>query len=881
MKPILMLAAVAGLCLLARGAAGQTVGVWQPPADTPLAAEPADMVDLLSDDGFDARTISTDELLDPAALTAERIPLLVIPTVGVYPDDGVPVLEDYLRAGGRVLSVGGVPFSRPLVRGEDGWQTAAIPEEPPGEVITIADFEETAPQGIAIRGGEGEPMAWEVVTADGGQCLRATVADLEQWQYVELPITGTGDERLTILRFRARGDASTPLLGLELNETDDSRWKYVVPLSEQWREYRIFIPHFLSYATEDRGGEGDYLHPEQLSTLSFGFTRGMVGEGPHTIWLDDIQRWEFAPPSREAVPRDRTRIAATAAAYGKLVKLPAEQELRLVEMFATSARFEGAALQATGGAGILQPGDEPPGRWSGWAVHVQPDGRPAYEDAAIHRARVCTVMPLLTAHRDGRELGPAAMVLHPLEGWRGSSIGCLCLDASDIRSEPMLAAAVTEMADYLLRRPRILAFRSVFRLMDGIPTMILQADVATPLDDGQFTLLCRVTDLDGTERWRDEMPVDVKPGSVLIAEVPAMPADRFDLAHYRASVDTVGDGDGDRAELVVDTRGVMQRLCDFFVEAQSDDGTFAGSGYVDERAARGLLAMYELTGDERYRQAAIRWGDHEIAQQREDGGYRMGYGIKDTGEACYVADGGEIAIGMARLVEHVPDDRRDEYVQSLRDYFRYRESFRLDDGKIGVGWVFHARYTAAGGEEVYEEPVRSDKSFGFVCGCTLAATAAWAEIADDPAVREMARHDARWFLEDELQARSVFAEAAQWAHYFIDDPEIRAGLEERMRETLLPFVAQPDGWWFASGGRSGVTLGALNYYHQRIDPSPQALTGVMRGLYYTVADASPSRLQKIIEKGPGGHNEWRYLCYSAVSLAEILEPTITMRDIAG
>jgi hypothetical protein len=32
-----------------------------------------------------------------------------------------------------------------------------------------------------------------------------------------------------------------------------------------------------------------------------------------------------------------------------------------------------------------------------------------------------------------------------------------------------------------------------------------------------------------------------------------------------------------------------------------------------------------------------------LREQREDGGYRMGYGITAKGEECYVADGGEIA----------------------------------------------------------------------------------------------------------------------------------------------------------------------------------------------------------------------------------------------
>ena len=291
--------------------------------------------------------------------------------------------------------------------------------------------------------------------------------------------------------------------------------------------------------------------------------------------------------------------------------------------------------------------------------------------------------------------------------------------------------------------------------------------------------------------------------------------------------------------------------------------------------------MFEMTGNEAYRDAAIRWGDMEIREQREDGGYRMGYGITEAGEACYVADGGEIAIGMERLIKYVPADRRQAYLDSLRRYFEYREDFRLQDGSIAVGWVFSKRYTQEGGDERSETPIRSDKSFGFVVGCTLAAGAGLPHITGRAQDREMAMRDAQWFLDNKLKATSVFGEATQWAHYFLDDEAIRAALAERMKDTLLPSAAKPNGWWYAAGGRSGVTLGALQYYHTQIEASPEARAAIMRGLYYTVADKSPSGLLKVIAKGSPNADEWKYLCYSSISLAEVLQPLVTMQDIAG
>ena len=129
------------LALMAAPLCAQTVRVWDAPAgEDALAAQPAEVVELLTQAGYDVATITTEELLDPSLLTPERVDLLVVSTLGSYPADGNEVLAEYLRAGGRALMLGGLPFSRPLDSGPDGWQQVSIPTEPPGEVRAIAEY---------------------------------------------------------------------------------------------------------------------------------------------------------------------------------------------------------------------------------------------------------------------------------------------------------------------------------------------------------------------------------------------------------------------------------------------------------------------------------------------------------------------------------------------------------------------------------------------------------------------------------------------------------------------------------------------------------------------------------------------------------------------
>jgi len=724
-------------------------------------------------------------------------------------------------------------------------------------------------------------MTWSIQPdGAGGRCLKLSLQELAQFEYVSLDVRNVAAEELSVLHFRARADEGTPLLGVEIGGAGNSRWKLVLPLSTQWREYTVFIPSVLSYATEGRGGPGDYLHPGEVASLHLGYTRAMVGPGEHVTYVDDVELGQWQAPAGGTVHLPWSAVEATTKAYGDLVKTP--EQPALARLFGTAQRCERATVCGTGQAGVFAQGAVLPGAHDGWVVCVAEYGPADPRTGRMARQRRALVHPLLVAGETG-ELGPVASVVTVLEGEpAGARMGFLALDTRDVLASWELKTAVLETISYLARRPTIVALEPEFGVVDGQAAMTVRLTAQAPADGcAEAKVQVRVEDLDGKVRWRERFTVAL--GSRESREFPlTVPAPGFDWKHYRIVGEVSGpDGVVDRETLAVDTAGVMRRLCDFFVEAQREDGAFSGHGYVDERAARGLLAMYETTGDEPYRVAAVAWGELELREQREDGGYRMGYGITKTGEECFVADGGEIAIGMARLVKYVPPHRRQTYVDSLRRYFDYREGFRLPDGRIAVGWVMDSQYTQQGGKERLEKEVRSDKSFDFVAGCTLASASALHHITGNAADRDRALRDARWFLDDGLKAVSVYGEGALWAHYHLDDAPVRAQLAARMKETLLPYVAGAKGWWYASAGRSAVTLEAVAYYFTQVEPLPEALAALMRGMYHMVCDGSASGLPAILEDGPRDASEWRYLCYSSVSLAEVLEPLVTLRDIAG
>lgn len=104
---------------------------------------------------------------------------------------------------------------------------------------------------------------------------------------------------------------------------------------------------------------------------------------------------------------------------------------------------------------------------------------------------------------------------------------------------------------------------------------------------------------------------------------------QFDWRQFRVECRLVDAGRPlDQMSTSLDVRATLLAVCERFVAEQKErgDGKFSGTAFVDNRGARGLLAAYDLTGDRRYLEAAIVWGKAIIAEQREDGGYLMGYG---------------------------------------------------------------------------------------------------------------------------------------------------------------------------------------------------------------------------------------------------------------
>lgn len=258
----------------------------------------------------------------------------------------------------------------------------------------------------------------------------------------------------------------------------------------------------------------------------------------------------------------------------------------------------------------------------------------------------------------------------------------------------------------------------------------------------------------------------------------------------------------------------------------------------------------------------------------------MGYGYYADGNACYVADGGEIACGIARLAIDAPEPDRLQFRKSLERYMAYRDSFRCPGGGIGVGWCKTDYGTRPTKPLKKLTKIYAPEKNIYTIGCTLTAATMHAMITKAPKDRDAVLKDAAWWLARCGTSRGGAAvESACWANRYLDDASIKAATAQFLRTKFVrPLLASPNRrWWTTNGGRSVQGIDGLSYYYHHIDPNPRVLAELMRATYHLCCDDSLSGLPRILKKTELGSDEWRYLNFAAISLPELLQPGIVRK----
>ncbi|MDW8028507.1 MAG: beta-galactosidase [Armatimonadota bacterium] len=111
------------------------VGIWHEPSVPKQTgqANPQRLANLLRQNGFAVRLLSSSDLTSPQILTPQKISIVILPYGAYFPAEAVDNFRSYLKAGGRFISLGGYAFDETWDMGQGAWGTdlnGSVPAEP-------------------------------------------------------------------------------------------------------------------------------------------------------------------------------------------------------------------------------------------------------------------------------------------------------------------------------------------------------------------------------------------------------------------------------------------------------------------------------------------------------------------------------------------------------------------------------------------------------------------------------------------------------------------------------------------------------------------------------------------------------------------------------
>jgi hypothetical protein len=871
-----------------RRTAKGAVGLWcdRVPA-AGGASDPRSLASRLEQAGFGVNLLDTREVTERSVLNAENIDLLVLPYGGHYPAD-TRALRGYLRKGGRLITLGGPCFTEPLYPSPDGWADSAkaagaspkaIVELTKATVAGLADQAKKGPDPAEVSLGQD---------ADGRPAVRVVVPELRGYRYLNLSGKGTDDH--TILHFRARGDEQTKYLCLELTESDGSRWKAIVDLTPGWKTYELSTGQFVAYASKDRGGRNDYPHTDRIASVRFGFPANLVGKGHRTFELAEVQWRSSGLPAElnagqmRLVPSESV-LLRTFGAELKMRPRPFE----VTTFFGSEAFSDVAGLRAAPGQTVFGPELTLGGQASGQTATILTDNLLLLERTDRRHRRMTPTeklayaVPLLLLP-DGR---PAASLFYHLSGdCAGGVWACFGVASRDLfpAADRAWGEAFVRLVEQMISGATLVGIRPQFDVEGGQVRMRVFVQVANHGNTARpWELHAQVADSAASKpRLEKTTAVQIEAGQTKELLAIEARADAFDWKKFRVDCRLLAAGrEQSSIRTSVDVRDTLLNICDRLVETQRKrgDGKFSGIGYIDNRGARGLLAAYDLTGRKDYLEAALAWGRAQIAEQREDGGYLMGYGYYPEGNECYVADGGEIACAIGRLTSYTSKEDKERFFQSLKAYMGFRESFRCESGGIGVGWC-KTDYGARPLKRLDKiTKIYAPEQNIYTIGCTLAAATMYAQLTGRPADNDAAVRDAGWLMPRcQKTTTGAFVESIVWAHKYLRSPTIQQETAAFLREKLLPaVVGNEHPWWADGGGRSAQALDGLAYYHECIDKDPQVLATLINATCQICSPESLTGIPRLLTHGDLTHNQWHFVNFTAVSLPDLLQAEIVRK----
>lgn len=268
--------------------------------------------------GMKIEFVTAEQVSDPEQFNAEKYDLFVYTNGALNPIAIKKNLWNYLRYGGKMIVLGGPPFSDLCWQDSGKWvnmdsflEQLSLREDKK----IFFNFDEGNLTGGFKRETNNPTSPSEVKLLSPGaantkSALEIEVANLTGWdQFLTEVKPGTFPDEDAATCLMAKGDENTGFLAIEWREDDGSRWINMIKLTNEW-QYHVLSPNDFRYWPDSkckgRGFKGDRFNPLNAKMLSFGLANDItpVGGGRHKFWIDEISSMsvgEYTRISKDAV----------------------------------------------------------------------------------------------------------------------------------------------------------------------------------------------------------------------------------------------------------------------------------------------------------------------------------------------------------------------------------------------------------------------------------------------------------------------------------------------------------------------------------------------------------------------------------------------------
>ena len=236
---------------------------------------------------------------DIGLINAKNDDVVILPEAETVPYGASQAIDTYLKNGGKLVTLGGPPFSKTLYPSGGSWLTKEDLISQNTDRQMLFDFEKATDNKGWNRSSDTMNNKQLVEVGDfgspDGNCLHVVSDNVVNWDVISKSVrVPAGSNTIGLY---AKGGPNTSFLSIELDEKDQSRWYAVFPVTQEWQYIALTADDFTYWADNasvGRGGAGDKVSIENVNKFAVGFAFSGIKTGPNEFWIDSVSAFKSA-----------------------------------------------------------------------------------------------------------------------------------------------------------------------------------------------------------------------------------------------------------------------------------------------------------------------------------------------------------------------------------------------------------------------------------------------------------------------------------------------------------------------------------------------------------------------------------------------------------